>query len=323
MKGARSRPGLIKNKEKRQQVYAKLKLLKKKGKREKRGENKRRAVEAGELGCEPVKKKPKTLETERVNDPTFVKPQDDEVFGDEAGDEFASIFANTEKPKLMITTRPKPTKELFLFIGNLLQIFPKAYYYERKKFDVKQICGFASQKDFTHLVVLGEQDKQCNGMIISRLPHGPTAFFKVSNVELSSQLKHRGRQTGHMPEIILNNFTTRVGRRVGRFLGSLFPHEPEFKGRQAVTFHNQRDFIFVRHHRYIFDETETDGKTDGKKADSRNPVPGVKARLQELGPRFTLKMRWLQLGSFDTKDGEYEWMHNRKAMDTDRRRFHL
>ena len=32
-----------------------------------------------------------------------------------------------------------------------------------------------------------------------------------------------------------------------------------------------------------------------------------KAELQELGPRFTLKLKWLQKGTFD-KDGDYEWM---------------
>jgi ribosome production factor 1 len=31
---------------------------------------------------------------------------------------------------------------------------------------------------------------------------------------------------------------------------SLFPQDPEFKGRRVVTFQNQRDFIFFRHHRY-------------------------------------------------------------------------
>jgi ribosome production factor 1 len=108
--------------------------------------------------------------------------------------------------------------------------------------------------------------------------------------------------------MILNNFTTRLGHRVGRFLGSLYKHEPNFKGREVVTFHNQRDFIFVRHHRYIF-QGEVLDKT--------------KARLQELGPRFTLKMKWLQEGTFDTQHGEYEWFHKRKQMDKTRRTFHL
>jgi len=34
-----------------------------------------------------------------------------------------------------------------------------------------------------------------------------------------------------------------------------------------------------------------------------------KAGLQELGPRFTHKLHSLQRGSFDSKFGEYEWVH--------------
>ena len=60
-----------------------------------------------------------------------------------------------------------------------------------------------------------------------------------------------GRSTSHLPEVILNNFTTRLGHTVGRMFAALFPHDPQFKGRRAVTFHNQRDFIFFRHYRYV------------------------------------------------------------------------
>jgi ribosome production factor 1 len=245
------------------------------------------------------------------------------VFGDEAGDEFASIFANVESPKIMITTRPRPSKTLFRFIGDLMNCFPKAFYYPRKTFDVKQICGFAANKKFTHLIVLGERAKKCNGMLVTRLPEGPTAFFKVSNVQISADLKGHGRTTTHQPEVILNNFNTRLGRRVGRFVGSLFPHAPQFEGRQVVTFHNQRDFIFVRHHRYIFDEEEEEARKKFEQANQKRvaegklPVErpgnekGVKTKLQELGPRFTLKLRWLQQGTFDTAHGEYEWLGKR------------
>ena len=45
--------------------------------------------------------------------------------------------------------------------------------------------------------------------------------------------------------------------------------------------------------------------------------------LQELGPRFTLKLRSLQKGTFDSKYGEYEWIHKRHEMDSSRRKFHL
>jgi rRNA maturation protein Rpf1 len=55
-----------------------------------------------------------------------------------------------------------------------------------------------------------------------------------------------GRATSHRPELILNNFDTRLGRRLGRMVASLFHQDPQFRGRRAVTFHNQRDFIFFR-----------------------------------------------------------------------------
>jgi len=45
--------------------------------------------------------------------------------------------------------------------------------------------------------------------------------------------------------------------------------------------------------------------------------------LQELGPRFTLKLRSLQKGTFDSKFGEYEWVMKRGEMDTSRRKFFL
>ena len=48
----------------------------------------------------------------------------------------------------------------------------------------------------------------------------------------------------------------------------------------------------------------------------------VSATLQELGPRFTLKLKSLQLGTFDTQHGEYEWKH-KPELDTSRRKFHM
>ena len=84
----------------------------------------------------------------------------------------------------------------------------------------------------------------------------------------------------------------------------MFPAAAEFDGRKVVTFHNQRDFIFVRHHRYIFDSAK-------------------KARLQELGPQFTLRMKWLLSGSFDTKGGEYEWVRKSENERLSRRKFAL
>lgn len=37
-----------------------------------------------------------------------------------------------------------------------------------------------------------------------------------------------------------------------------------------------------------------------------------KVGIKEIGPRFTLKLRSLQMGTFDSKFGEYEWVHKVK-----------
>ena len=87
-------------------------------------------------------------------------------------------------------------------------------------------------------------------MLIVHLPDGPTMRCKLSNVKITPELKRSHKEISqHRPEVILNNFQTRLGHTVGRMLAALFHYQPEFKGRRVVTFHNQRDYIFFRHHR--------------------------------------------------------------------------
>lgn len=169
---------------------------------------------------------------------------------------------------------------------------------------MKKIIPQCISKGYTDLIVVNEDRKVPNGLLICHLPNGPTIHFKVSNVKLRNEIRKSDDPSDHKPEIILNNFGTRLGHSVARMFASLFPHDPEFKGRRVVTFHNQRDFIFVRQHRYVFRNEKRVG-------------------LQELGPRFTLKLRSLQVGTFDSKFGEYEWIHKRHEMDSSRRKFHL
>jgi len=135
------------------------------------------------------------------------------------------------------------------------------------------------------------------------LPYGPTMVFKLSSIKLRKTLRNHGNPTGHHPELILKNFNSSLGRRVGRFFGSMFPQDPQFKARTVVSFLNMRDFIFFRHHRYIFQEN------------------GERCRLQEVGPRFTLKLKKIAKGLND-KFPEIEWKL-RNDMYTSRRRHYI
>jgi len=209
------------------------------------------------------------------------------------------------------------------------------------------------------VIVINEDHRKINGMTITHLPEGPTAYFQLRSVVLNRELPDTADITQlSKPEILLNRFTSRVGRRTARILSALFHIEPEFRGRRVMTFHNQRDFIFFRHHRYIFEiagkaEAENDGEVKklqekarlaaklrklGKKHqklhDSLKDAPKllegetiinkakVRCRIQEIGPQFTMRLKWIQHGTFDIKHGEFEWKMN-NDMKSHKKKFHL
>ena len=203
-----------------------------------------------------------------------------------------------------MTTSINPKGDTYKFAEEMINIFPNSECIPRKTASLKSIIKGAIERGYTDIVVINEDRKKTTGLVVCHLPNGPTAHFKLTSVKYNKDIKGRGRQTTHFPEVVLNQFHTRLGHQVGRLLNALFPQQPEFTGRSVVTFHNQRDFIFFRYHRYIFKNAK-------------------KVGLQELGPRFTLKLRSLQQGTFDTKYGEFEWVHKRKEMDISRRKFFL
>lgn len=312
------RPSAIKNKDKRSEVHAKLKHQKKVEKRKKakaREAEKKRALELGEEP--PPAKIPRTIENTREFDETVCKPGDEELFIGNDADEFSSILKQERISKTLITTSRFHSTRGPAFISELVSVIPNAHYHKRGTYDLKKIVEYAKKKDFTSIIVVHTNRREPDGLMIIGLPDGPTAHFKLSRLVLRKDIKNHGNPTDHKPELVLTNFTTRLGHRVGRMIQSLFPQDPDFRGRRVVTFHNQRDFIFFRHHRYIFETKESKEKKDGETNSQK-----VIARLQECGPRFTLKLISLQHGTFDTKGGEYEWVH-KPEMDTSRRRFFL
>ncbi|KAH6764634.1 Ribosomal RNA processing Brix domain protein [Perilla frutescens var. frutescens] len=282
-----------------------------------------RALELGEEP--PSRPTPRTIENTREVDETVCKPDDEELFAGNDADEFSCILKEERTPKVLITTSRFHSSRGPAFIRDILAVIPNAHFHKRGTYDLKKIVEYANNKDFTSIIVVHTNRREPDALLIIGLPSGPTAHFKLSKLVVRKDIKNHGNPTSHQPELVFNNFTTRLGHRIGRLFQSLFPQDPNFRGRRVVTFHNQRDFIFFRHHRYIFEEKESkepESKGKGKKVKEAKPQEKVIARLQECGPRFTLKLISLQHGTFDTKGGEYEWTH-KPEMDTSRRRFFL
>lgn len=293
----------MKNKDQRMALFKKMKKEK-----HKRKMQERRARRKAGLAANPGH----TIESLREKDQTTVTNLDDsdneELRRELQIDDFSSYFERSYEPKVLITFADNPVTKTRKFGLELSRIFPNALVKIRNRSSVKNICKSAIREEYTDIVIVNEDRRRPNGLLVIHLPNGPTAHFKLSNVQLTSDIKRNHKEiTKHRPEVILTNFTTRLGLTVGRMLGALFHHDPEFKGRRAVTFHNQRDYIFFRHHRYEFTKE------------------GKRVSLRELGPRFTLKLRSLQEGLFDSKTGDYSWIitNKRHAMEASRRRFFL
>ncbi|CAG8553042.1 5352_t:CDS:2, partial [Scutellospora calospora] len=240
----------IKNKIKREEIHARRKQEKNRRKMETRLRRRKEEVGNPEKKAERLSKNiPKTLENTRELDETIVDPDDSEVCKDEESDEFFTYFREGIAPKILITTSKRPSKAGYEFASELIDVFPNSQFIKREsKYSIKRIIELCSNRGFTDVMVISEDKKIPNSIILVHLPEGPTAYFKLSSIKLSREVEGHGRSSCHKPELILNNFNTRLGHTIGRWFQALFPHVPEFQGRQVATFHNQRDFIFFRRH---------------------------------------------------------------------------
>jgi ribosome production factor 1 len=109
------------------------------------------------------------------------------------------------RPKTLITTSPKATKATYALCDELVGVFPGAEFFPRKKqgFELGRIAGWASGRGYRHLCVVNEDMKKpskssrlvvqlrscfVDALTLIHLPHGPTAYFKLTSIELTSQI---------------------------------------------------------------------------------------------------------------------------------------
>ena len=233
---------------------------------------------------------------------------------------YPTLFPSTDAPlpshapNILITTSLNST--LHPQARTLTTLFPNSTYIPRSshryahKFSVREISQFASRATpaYTSVIVLEEDQKRPSGLTIVHLPNGPTFHFSITHWYDSKQILGHGRATNHVPELILNNFTTPLGLLTAHLLRSLFPATPDLEGRQVLTFHNQRDFIFIRRFRYVLrDKRETEKVVVGADGKPMSGAEAIRAGLQELGPRLTLKLRRVDRGIQRGSGQDWEW----------------
>ncbi|XP_008236839.1 PREDICTED: U3 small nucleolar ribonucleoprotein protein IMP4-like [Prunus mume] len=205
-------------------------------------------------------------------------------------DEYAK--AAERDPKILITTSRNPSAPLVQFAKELKLVFPNAQQMNRGGQVISEIIETCRAHDFTDVVLVHENRGIPDGLFITHLPFGPTAFFELRNVVTRHDIKDK-KAMGTMPQVyphvILDNFTTKLGERTANILKHLFP-VPKPETKRIITFANQSDYISFRHHTYE--------KHGGPKS----------IVLEEIGPRFEMRLFKIKLGTLDQTEAQDEWV---------------
>jgi len=144
-------------------------------------------------------------------------------------DEFADYFKGDKQPHIMITTSISPTKASLNFIKEILILFPNSFYHKRNSYKLQDVVTYAESKGFTDVIVINENRKKPNAFLLVHLPNGPTAHFKLSSIRPSKEIEGHGKCSDNSnPELILNNFNTRLGHTIGRMFAALYPKNTKF-----------------------------------------------------------------------------------------------
>mmetsp|Transcript_46990 Transcript_46990/g.56539 ORF Transcript_46990/g.56539 Transcript_46990/m.56539 type:complete len:384 (-) Transcript_46990:170-1321(-) len=204
---------------------------------------------------------------------------------DEYGD------AGLVDPRVYVTTSRDPSSRLKQFAKELKLLIPNATRINRGGNRVDALLSSCQDGSFTDLVMVQETRGEPDGLVVCHLPLGPTAYFTLSNAVLRHDLEGRASPMSEaVPHILLNNFNSDLGKRIGNVLKCLFP-VPKPDTRRVITFSNDDDFISFRHHMYT--------KEGGMEKE---------VTLHEVGPRFEMRLYQLRLGTLDQTDAENEYV---------------
>ena len=108
---------------------------------------------------------------------------------DEKTDEFSSYFDRSSSPKVLILSSIRPSLQTHLLMRELHNCIPASEIKLRGRVDVKKIIPEAVEREYTDILIVNEDRKIPNGLLIIHLPEGPTAHFKLSSFKRGYDIK--------------------------------------------------------------------------------------------------------------------------------------
>ena len=194
--------------------------------------------------------------------------------------------AGITDPKVLVTTSHDPSSKLTQFLKEVKLLVPNSQRMNRGGNTIQQIVETCRAESFSDLVIVQEHRGVPDGLVVSHMPFGPTAYFGLHNVVMRHDIPSVAPISEAYPHLIFENLTTKIGRRVGAILKHLFP-VPKADSKRVCSFINRDDFISFRHHVY------------NKEKNNVN--------LMEAGPRFEMRLYQIKLGTIEQTDVENEW----------------
>jgi len=205
-------------------------------------------------------------------------------------DEYRNATEND--PRIVVTTSRDPSTKLMQFAKELRLLFPNTTRLNRGNLVISELVKTAKAGEITDIIIAHETRGVPDGLVVSHLPHGPTAYFNLSNVVMRHDI--RGADLGTVseayPHLIFDNFHSKLGRRLSTILKHLYP-VPKEDSKRIMTFVNSQDVVSFRHHVY---------EKNGKRKEDID--------LTEVGPRFEMQLYQIRLGTLDQNEADDEWV---------------
>ncbi|XP_042211199.1 U3 small nucleolar ribonucleoprotein protein IMP4-like [Homarus americanus] len=210
-------------------------------------------------------------------------------------------WAGIDDPKVVVTTSRDPSSKLKQFAKEIKILFPNSQRINRGNYESKQLIDACRANEVTDFVVLHETRGNPDGLVISHLPNGPTAYFTLADVVMRHDIPNIGTMSEQYPHLIFHNFKSKLGTRTLNILKYLFP-VPKDDSQRIVSFTNWDDWILFRQHTFK--------KVDG----------GKDYDLKEIGPRFSMKLFRIIMGTIEQARAADTEFVLRPYMNTARKR---
>ncbi|KAI5171387.1 ribosome production factor 1 [Nematocida sp. LUAm3] len=196
---------------------------------------------------------------------------------------------------LITSSNTRLTQETKDLLRDLEGIFPGAIPVERRGRPFKVFLEEETEEEAL-IIRLDQVDVSRRRLLtIKKDKDGTltTCTYSVVSYVLSKRL-NGAVDSGHMPEISFTDFSDEENDKISvEHIQRAFKGEdPDFEGRQIVSFTKKRGFILCRKHRYIIrcPEDEEKEKT---------------VRVEEIGPRLSIKLQSIDI------DEKYIFRHTK------------